>query len=56
MTLEERLDAHDEYVRLLTQVLLETDRRLDAHDEKSGAALRAKSVQTYHAAPGWMAP
>ena len=33
MTLEERLDAHDEYVRLLTQVLLETDRRLDAHDE-----------------------
>ena len=34
MTLEERLDAHDEYVRLATQVLAENQRRLEAHEQR----------------------
>ena len=33
MTLEERLDAHDEYVRLATRVLAENQGRLEAHGE-----------------------
>ena len=34
MTLEERLDAHDEYVRLATQVLAENQRRLEVHEQR----------------------
>ena len=37
MTLEQRLDAHDEYVRLATQVLAENQQRLEAQEQRLDA-------------------